>query len=172
MRLYLPLGYEHRAFPNDFFPGEVFVSMLRPVSLPTAVLGDQGIRHLSKQRPVRGLPHTRVTRAELTTQAESSDAGVRAASDLGHAEAPVRWGLSPERQQIAGYQERERRTLALSARLKQCFYVQNQKKAAGRGCRIIHILHAELSCTSQVYRCQDLQLFRVHPIGHTRRIAS
>jgi len=70
---------------------------------------------------------------------ESSNTSVCAANDLGHAEPLTRWTQSPERQQIAGYQETERHTLALGARLKQCTYAQNQRKAAGRGCRILQV---------------------------------
>lgn len=127
------------------FPSEVFCFNAQTCVLPMALLREQGICHLSKQPPCTwSHTHTHVTRSELTTQAESGNTGVCAANSLGHGEPPVRWGQPPERQQIAAYQETESCTLAFRARLKQGIQVQNQRKAVGRGCRIIDIL---LSCS-------------------------
>ena len=175
MRRCLPLGYEHRLFPNNskIFSWGGFCFNAQTCVPAHGHAGRAG--HLPPQQaaPLYTVsPPQHVMRAELTMQAESSDTGVCAASDLGHPEPPMPWRRSPERQQIAGYQEIESCALASGARLKQSVHVQNQRKAAGRGCRIIHVLHVQLSCTLQVYRRQDLQLFRVQPIGHTRRIAS
>lgn len=145
--------------------------MLRPASLPVAMLGEQGICHLSKQPPCTW-PHTRITHAELTTQTESSDIGVCAASDLGHAKPLMWWRGSPERRQVAGLPG-DRKPCPGSRSKAEAVHpcAKSEESCRERMQNYTHLAHIAI-LRSQVYRHQDLQLFSVHPIGCTRRIAA
>lgn len=133
-----------------FFPGEVLVSVLRPVSLPWE-------SRTSATSAISPCPcHTQVMGRAPKAGWEQQYWCVCCQQP---AEPPGPPGWAPERQHTSGHQEIENCALALGARLKQC---KIREKLQGEDAE------PYISCMSSCpapHRGQDL-------LAHTRRIVA